>query len=448
MIEIKSEIVCRQSIKPSVPTPSHLKTFKLSLLDQISPPIHSNMNFFYPSDNPDFFHKSKLLQHSISTTLSLFYPLAGRLRDAATIDCNDEGAFFVEAKVNIQLSHFLSQPDLNLMDHFLPTTDPTTMELSNGAMFLVRFTSFTCGGVAICFSLTHKLADVSALHTLVQTWSSLCRGSSNPVTPLLIGENFLAPRDEFYAMSATVNIADEKFVQRRFVFSASKISELKAKVSHEFHEVLQSHPSRVEAVLALLWKCAVATKKQKMGSFGPTTLFQAVNLRKRLSPPLPETAIGNFIWPIMVFAYEEKDLELHEVVIQMRKCLNEFNNTKANMFRGEGAASAIMGAIKERGEFFRSNKEMNVYKCSSWCKVPLYDIDFGWGKPLWVVSVNKLVSNTFALADTQSRDGIEALVTLDEEEMALFQQNEQLLKYATPNPSIYAFCNSNYNCRM
>ncbi|KAK8497328.1 hypothetical protein V6N13_122579 [Hibiscus sabdariffa] len=322
------------------------------------------------------------------------------------------------------------------------------MELSNGALFLVRFTSFTCGGVAICFSLTHKLADGSALHTLVQTWSSVCRGSSNPVTPLLIGQKFLAPRDEFNAISATVNIPIETFVQRRFVFSASKIAELKAKVIHEFHEVLQSYPSRVEVVSALLWKCTMATKKQKMGSFRPTALFQAVNLRERLSPSLPEAAMGNFIWPIMVFANEEKDFELHEAVIEMRKCLNEFNNSRANMFRGEDAPRAIMGALKERGEFFRSNKEMNVYKCSTVCNIPLYDIDFGWGKPLWVVTINKMVSNTITLADTGSRDGIEALITLDEEEMALFEQNEQLLKYASPNPSIYASCGLNYNSRL
>ncbi|TYH06846.1 hypothetical protein ES288_A08G186100v1 [Gossypium darwinii] len=445
MIEIKSEIVSRQTIKPSTPTPPHLKTFKLSLLDQISPDIHGNMTFFYPSDSTThsisnhhyFFEKSKLLQDSISKTLSLFYPLGGRLLDAATVDCNDEGAFFVEAKVNIPLSHFLNQPDFILMDHFLSTTDPTTMELSNGAMFLVRFTSFTCGGVAISLSLTHKVADVSALLTLLQCWSSVSRGLSDPITPDLIGEKFLAPRDELSAMSVSVDVAVEKFEQRRFVFSASKIAELKAKVDKEFQKALQSHPSRVEVVLALLWKCAVATKKKKTGSFGPTALFQAINLRKRLSP-LPETAVGNFIWPFMVLAYEEKDLELHELVIQMRKSLNEFNNTKANMFTGEGAPLAIMGAIKEGGEFFRNNKEMTVYKCSSWCKFPLYDTDFGWGQPIWHVSVNKLVSNTIALADTRSRDGIEAHLTLDEEEMALFKQNEELLKYATLNPSIYA----------
>ncbi|XP_022772425.1 vinorine synthase-like [Durio zibethinus] len=443
-MEIKSEIVSRQTIKPSNPTPPHLKTFKLSLLDQLTPGVHGNMTFFYPSNNTidsiaeDFSDKSKLLQESISKTLSLFYPLGGRFKDAATIDCNDEGTFFVESKVNIQLSEFLNRPDFNLMDHFLPTTDHKTTELSNGAMFLVRITSFTCGGVAVSLSLTHKLADMSALLALLQSWSSICHGLSYPVTPDLMGEKFLAPNDQLSAMSSSVNIDAEKFVMRRFVFGESKIAELKAKVDQEFREVMQSHPSRVEVVLALIWKCAVANKKQKTGSVGPTALFQAVNLRTRMSPPLPDTAFGNFIWPFMVLAKEEKDLELHELVIQMRKSFNEFNNTTANMFRGEGAPLAVMGALKERGEFFRNNREMTVYKCSSWCRFPLYDTDFGWGKPLWLVSINKMVSNTIALADTRSGDGIEALLTLDEEEMALFEQNEELLKYATLNPSINA----------
>ncbi|KAK8497329.1 hypothetical protein V6N13_122578 [Hibiscus sabdariffa] len=72
MLDIKSEIASRQTINPSNPTPPHLKTFKLSLLDQIFPAIHVNMNFFYPSHNTshDFFHKSKLLQHSLSFTRS------------------------------------------------------------------------------------------------------------------------------------------------------------------------------------------------------------------------------------------------------------------------------------------------------------------------------------------------------------------------------------------
>ncbi|BFG16211.1 hypothetical protein CerSpe_024850 [Prunus speciosa] len=32
-------IIARENIKPSSPTPAHLKTFKLSLLDQMVPPL-------------------------------------------------------------------------------------------------------------------------------------------------------------------------------------------------------------------------------------------------------------------------------------------------------------------------------------------------------------------------------------------------------------------------
>lgn len=438
MIEMKSEILSRKCIKPSSPTPSHLKTFKLSLLDQLCPPIHGNMTFFYTSTVNNSSNFSQTLQESLSKTLTLFYPLAGRLQDAATVDCNDQGVFFIEAKVNIQLSEFLSQPDFNLTDHFLPTNDYQTMELSNGAMLLVQFTSFTCGGASISLSMTHKLADISALVTFLQSWTNASRLFCKPVVPDFIGPNLLPPRDDFPNMSTSVNIKATKFALRRFVFSASKIAELKDKVYDHFLLAMHRHPSRVEVVLALIWKCAMAANRLKSESFRPSVLFQAVNLRKRMTPPVPEAAFGNFVWPFMVLADEgnKDDLELHELVIEIRKAFNNFCNEKADKFKGEEGHLTILGALKERGEFFKNKREMTVYKCTSWCKFPLYDTDFGWGKPVWHVSVNKMVSNTIALADTRSGDGIEVLITLDDEEMAIFERNEELLEYATLNPSI------------
>ncbi|XP_044503415.1 tabersonine-19-hydroxy-O-acetyltransferase-like [Mangifera indica] len=438
MIEMKSEILSRICIKPSSPTPSHLKTFKLSLLDQLSPPIHGNMTFFYTSNVEISSNLSQTLQDSLSQTLTLFYPLAGRLQDAATVDCNDEGVFFIEAQVNVQLSEFLSQPDFKLIDHLLPSTDSKTMGIYNGAMLLVQFTSFTCGGVAISLSTNHKLTDISALVTFLQSWTNSSHSFHKPVVPDFIGPNLLPARDDFPNMSASVNISAAKFTLRRFVFSGSKIVELKDRVYERFLQVIKRHPSRVEVVLALIWKCAMAANRSKSGSTRPSALFQAVNLRKRMTPPVPESAFGNFVWPFMVIAEEDNkdNLELHELVIEMRRAFNSFCHEKADKFKGEEGHLAILGALKERGQFFKNRKEMTVYKCTSWSKFPLYDTDFGWGKPVWHVSVNKMVSNTIALADTRSGDGIEAFITLDDEEMAIFERNEELLKYATLNPSI------------
>jgi hypothetical protein len=131
--EIKLEKLNTILIKPSKPTPSHLQNFKLSLLDQLSPNIHGNTTFFYPNHNnnnynnnnyfSDFLNKSKLLQNSLSQTLSHFYPLAGRLHDATTIHCNDDGVFFIESQTTTTLSEILTDPNFNTLQCFLPTTE-------------------------------------------------------------------------------------------------------------------------------------------------------------------------------------------------------------------------------------------------------------------------------------------------------------------------------------
>jgi hypothetical protein len=442
MTQMKTEIISRTCIKPSSPSPPNLKTFKLSLLDQLSPAIHGNMTFYFPSDaatssatdhDLEFSRKSQLLQKSISETLTRFYPLAGRLLDASTIDCNDDGGFFIEARCDSPLSDFLNKPNYETLDQFLPTAEPETMELCKGSMWLVKFTKFNCGGTTISVSLTHKIADIAALLTLLKSWTETCRGSAEPILPDFTGSSLLPPR-EIPGMSGSVNIAGDKFIAKRFVISASKVAELKEQVISVNGR--EQYPSRVEVVLAKLWKCAAAVVKSKNGSFKPTALFQAVNLRGRMDPPLPDTVFGNFVWPFALIVEEESEMELHHLVQKMRETKIDFLNNKANKFRGEGGFAALMEALKERAEIFRNRKELVVYKCSSWCKFPLYETDFGWGKPAWMTSINKIVSNTISLMDTKD-GGVEALLTLDVDEMSIFERHEELLEFASVNPSIH-----------
>ncbi|KAL4602164.1 hypothetical protein ACB092_10G033800 [Castanea dentata] len=414
MTQLKTQIVSRTCIKPSSPTPHNLKTFELSLLEQLSLPIHANTTFFFPANaittdpNLEFSRKSQLFQQSIADTLTRFYPLAGRLLDASAIDCNDDGGFFVEARCDSPLSDFLSKPNFETLDQFLPTTDPETLELSKGSMWLIKFTKFSCCGTTVSVSLSHKIIDIASLLTLLKSWTEICR--------------------------ASLKISGDKFKIGRFVIRASKIAELKEKVISVIARE-QYYPSRVELVLAKLWKCAAAVVKSKTGSFKPTVLFQGMNLRGRMDPPLPDTVFGNFVWPFAVIVEEESDLEVHKLVQSMREAKNDFLNKKANKFRGEGGFSALMDALKERAEIFGNRKELVVYKCSSWCKFPLNETDFGWGMPVWNTSINKLVSNTISLQDTT--DGaVEVLITLDEEEMSIFEQHEELLEFASVNPSI------------
>ncbi|KAM5565285.1 hypothetical protein ABKV19_019355 [Rosa sericea] len=130
MTNMVVKIISKECIKPSSPTPQHLKTHKLSLLDQFIPSIYVPMILFYPihpnptasANSANTSQRSKLLKQSLSETLTSFYPLAGRIRDNLSIDCNDEGASYTEAEVeSLNLSEFLNHPDVTCIARSVPS---------------------------------------------------------------------------------------------------------------------------------------------------------------------------------------------------------------------------------------------------------------------------------------------------------------------------------------
>ncbi|XWS22691.1 hypothetical protein CRYUN_Cryun29cG0057900 [Craigia yunnanensis] len=145
---MKVEVIARDTVKPSSSTPDHLRSLQFSFLDQIATPVFMPMVFFYPIDsdvNVGNFNITERLKKSLSETLTLFYPLAGRVKDNAFIDCNDEGVHFVQARVKCQLSDVIRQPEPNQLNKLLP------YELNNvGDLILaIQVNLFDCGGMAI-----------------------------------------------------------------------------------------------------------------------------------------------------------------------------------------------------------------------------------------------------------------------------------------------------------
>ncbi|GMN27271.1 hypothetical protein TIFTF001_044103 [Ficus carica] len=59
----------------------------------------------------------------------------------------------------------------------------------------------------------------------------------------------------------------------------------------------------------------------------------------------------------------------------------------------------------------------------------------GWeAKTVWVAN-GMFIKNLFILLDTKCGQGIEAWVTLEEKQMAKFDEDEELLAFASINPS-------------
>ena len=122
-MDIEVKVISKETIKPSYPTPGHLRHYSLSFLDQSAPQFFMPWVLFYHKDtNTELnnLEQRERIKKSLSEALTQFYPLAGRVKENLYIECNDEGVNYVEAVAKCSLSEFLE--NLNPCEHkkFVP----------------------------------------------------------------------------------------------------------------------------------------------------------------------------------------------------------------------------------------------------------------------------------------------------------------------------------------
>ncbi|KAK3034801.1 hypothetical protein RJ639_033706 [Escallonia herrerae] len=117
-------------------------------------------------------------------------------------------------------------------------------------------------------------------------------------------------------------------------------------------------------------------------------LAPAMNLRGKVAPSIPENSFGNFWTPFTVrFIASKSQPELQDLVVLLG------NKTKDVAAASAKASSEDIGltmgnAYREVVEEMEKNG-VDVHICTSWCKFPMYEADFRWGKPFWVSSASR-----------------------------------------------------------
>ena len=83
-------------------------------------------------------------------------------------------------------------------------------------------------------------------------------------------------------------------------------------------------------------------------------------------------------------------------------------------------------------------KNPEIFGFTSWLTFGFDEIDFGWGKPIWVGLRGEGGSgrNLIVLQNTTSGNGIEAWVTLYENIMSILEQDPEFLAFATLRSSV------------
>nr|GMD81468.1 vinorine synthase-like [Ipomoea batatas] len=383
--DIKYVFRYTERIRPSSPTPQNLRTYKLSLLDQLINRLYVPLLSFYNNSPGD--HDLDQLKKSLSRALSYIYPFAGRLKDGKTIDCNDEGADFVAAQVENKMSEVIQYPRLDRLRMLFPCSPYPEVVDSTIPLLAVQVTRFSCGGSANTRGLV-----VDASTTFVPT-------------DLLSSLTALTDRNQI--------MVAEKYVTKRFIFRGSTVNTIRDRYTQPEHR-----PSRVVALAAFLWAAVIRATREVDQDFKTHTLTMSMDLRKRFNPPFPTYCLGSINQ--VVGAGWERGNEGKEssaavdggvLVRKVQEAISKIDDNYIQKMHIEGGYLKELMAISNSFSVDKKhNKGLNI---SSWCKVPFYEVDFGWGKPRWISTI--LVLKDLAIFMDMDDGGVEVWLGLPQE---------------------------------
>lgn len=212
------------------------------------------------------------------------------------------------------------------------------------------------------------------------------------------------------------------------MFNALAIAKLKERINST---ATLKKTTRVVVVMSLIWNVLVGISSAKHGHSRDSTLFFPINLRGKSNLTSTEHVLGNFLMSgIAILEANKSRMELNDFV-------NLVGNASRDTSVGIGKASIddiTSMVVKNNTEFlnkFGQKDKMDIYAITSWCRFPWYEADFGWGKPFWVSSVGRSME-VISLFDTKNGDGIEAWLGLNENDMAEFERDPDILTYCPP----------------
>ncbi|PIM97829.1 Vinorine synthase [Handroanthus impetiginosus] len=389
----------KEIIKPSSPTPPHLKKLQLSFLDQLAPPIYIHIILYFESSHDSNYEAT--------------------LRENSWVDCNDAGAEYIEARFNEdKILDIVEKCKVEELKNYAPTVPSGHGDIP----LAVQVNFFGCGGIAIGICVSHRVADAMSVVMFINAWAATCRQDATAIAitqPSFDLSSRFPPADfsSFLALPPPRPQPPERIVSKRFVFDEQKLAALKKAASGP----LVADPTRVEAVSAFIMKCfiEVATMKNKINK--NKRIFAAthvVDIRQRAAPHISHQLFGNACARAMAtVAGNELGPDYYELAVKLRNAIR-----KTDKFLKYYSVNEENDPVFNEGR-----KLLKICGFTSWSRLPAYEADYGWGQPVWVSIIEVPQKNLIFFLGTKSGDGIEAWVNVVEEDMAKIETNYNLL---------------------
>ncbi|KAJ3696886.1 hypothetical protein LUZ61_000591 [Rhynchospora tenuis] len=414
-----SEVLESCFVVPSDETPKG--RLWLSNLDQVAPRYFSGFVCFYNKTEATSFFSVEVLKASLSKALVLFYPLAGRYivgpDGRVELDCNAEGCFFVRAQLERTFDSINFQPSQELEKLFIPSTQ---MAGSPFLLLMIQATYLKCGGVALGFAFNHVFADAQSSIHFIQTWASITCGDLSNIIPPSFNQTPLCARSSpivRYDHSAYKANATRPTTTTPTDSTTTKLRLSKEQVSSLKSRCNRGRVTKISAfcsIASLVWKCYCYA--QNLAPDTTAHLIFPVDIRNRLQPQLPKTHFSNAI------VRKSMQSKVSNITSSPLQDVAESVQTAVDSVNDEYVRSLIdyLETIGNKVVLRKESPESEL-RVNSISRMPVYDVDFGWGPPhlvsRWHVTGNRLV---YINNEPGENGGIELVVTVDSATMHRF----------------------------
>ncbi|CAL9002741.1 unnamed protein product [Prunus brigantina] len=463
-------IISKCAVYPN--TKSTIKSLKLSVSDLPMLSCQYIQKGVLLSSQP--FHIADLiasLKHSLSLALSHFPALAGRFETDAEgyvhIICNDAGVDFIQAKAK-HLSVDVLLPANEDVPHYFREFFAFDLTLSYSGhsrpLAAIQVTELA-DGIFIGCTVNHSVTDGTSFWHFFNTFAEICKGAKK------ISKSPDFSRDNIFNSPAVLQLPEggpkvtfsgnEPLRERIFHFTRESILKLKKRANNsplingngncngngngllDSAEIfgkqcndtwkIVSHCkgaktaeiSSFQSLSAQLWRSV--TRVRNLPDSKTTTFRMAVNCRHRLEPKLSPHYFGNAIQsiPTVASAGELLSRDLSWCAGLLRKNVAAHDN--ATVRRGvEDWESAPR-------LFPLGNFDGAMITMGSSPRFPMYDNDFGWGRPLAVRSgrANKFDGKISAFPGREGNGSVDLEVVLAPETMAGLESDMEFMQYVS-----------------
>ncbi|XP_051152882.1 acyltransferase GLAUCE-like [Andrographis paniculata] len=431
MISLTDEDMMKEEpislFSPANPIPT--ETIFLSNIDQaVTFPVET-LFFYAAAGTADV---AAMVRTAVERVLLVpYYFMAGRLRwsgDAQRLElvCNNSGVLFVSARTRVSLDDLgdLSNPNADF-SRFVHRPG-LYKSFEDTPIFTIQVTRFECGAFALGFMTNHAILDGKSASEMFHNLASICRGEGlktvwvdNDRTPLKARTppQIHFPHNEYLELSKTLSqpssftsqkrmspsplIFSNNYVHKLFAFSNETLAKLKNKTLAKC--------STFEAILAHIWRARTRAYFDNLDQ--ESTVLFAVDIRDKITPPLPEAFAGNAV--ITAFARARaRDLigrPLWFGVERVREGVERVTN--------EYIRSVIDWLEVHKGIPATGNG--GAFYVSAWWKLTFGEVDLGFG---WPQHAGPIVSGNdeFVLFLDDGNSGINVWLGLDKDKMDNF----------------------------